>query len=141
MRSLPPIVEIQPPTGDGDYAIFPLPRGSRGHFFLITLQILLEPENCGHTVFCLFLSLYYFFLPQVAGLGIPPMYLLAVVSQWHDSLVVRCYDFLSGETRQAERTDPDRDAALILEFQVRIYIQHCIKLPANVLCTFPAHSR
>lgn len=46
------------------------------------------------------------------------MYLLVVVSQWHESLVVRCYDFLSGVTREAERLHPERDAALILEFKV-----------------------
>ncbi|CAM9812687.1 unnamed protein product [Pylaiella littoralis] len=54
---------------------------------------------------------------KVAGLGIPPMYLLVVVSQWHNTLVVRCYDFISGETREVERSNPDLDAALILEFK------------------------
>ncbi|CAN0376193.1 unnamed protein product, partial [Ectocarpus sp. 12 AP-2014] len=50
---------------------------------------------------------------KVMGLGIPPMYLLVVVSQWHDALVVRCYDFIGGEIRQAERLDRSRDSALI----------------------------
>ncbi|CAM9463487.1 unnamed protein product [Ectocarpus sp. 6 AP-2014] len=54
---------------------------------------------------------------QVMGLGIPPMYLLVVISQWHDALVVRCYDFISGEIRQAERLDRSRDSALISEFK------------------------
>ncbi|CAM9270914.1 unnamed protein product [Ectocarpus sp. 8 AP-2014] len=54
---------------------------------------------------------------KVMGLGIPPMYLLVVVSQWHDALVVRCYDFIGGEIRQAERLDPSRDSALISEFK------------------------
>eukprot|EP00752_Nemacystus_decipiens_P014608 g13008.t1 len=54
---------------------------------------------------------------KVAGLGIPPKFLLVVVCQWHDALVVRCYDFLSGVIREAERPDPDRDAALLLEFK------------------------
>lgn len=55
---------------------------------------------------------------QVAGSAIPPKYLLVVVSQWHEALVVKCYDFLSGAIRQAERPDPTQDAALLLEFQV-----------------------
>ncbi|CAN0203903.1 unnamed protein product, partial [Ectocarpus fasciculatus] len=54
---------------------------------------------------------------KVMGLGIPPMYLLVVVSQWHDALVVRCYDFIGGEIRQAERLDGSRDSALISEFK------------------------
>lgn len=59
---------------------------------------------------------------QVAGSGIPPKHLLVVVSQWHDALVVRCYDFLSGAIRQAERPDPDRDSALLLEFKVLLTV-------------------
>ncbi|CAM9389734.1 unnamed protein product [Scytosiphon promiscuus] len=54
---------------------------------------------------------------KVAGSGILPMYLLVVVSQWHDALVVRCYDFISGESRQAESPDPAKDSALISEFE------------------------
>ncbi|CAM9468122.1 unnamed protein product [Ectocarpus sp. 4 AP-2014] len=54
---------------------------------------------------------------KVMGLGISPMYLLVVVSQWHDALVVRCYDFIGGEIRQAERLDRPRDSALISEFK------------------------
>ena len=48
-----------------------------------------------------------------------PVHLLVTVSQWHRALRVRCYDFLSGETREAKRPAPDEDAEIIMEFQVR----------------------
>lgn len=47
-----------------------------------------------------------------------PMYLLVVVSQLGEHFVVRCYDFSSGETKEAARPDPEGDAALIKEFKV-----------------------
>lgn len=47
-----------------------------------------------------------------------PMLLLVVVSQCHTRLVVRCYDFDSGEVREAERPDVAADAALIEDFRV-----------------------
>eukprot|EP00904_Undaria_pinnatifida_P012539 jgi/Undpi1/8415/HiC_scaffold_25.g10883.m1 len=46
-----------------------------------------------------------------------PVHLLVTVSQWHRALRVRCYDFLSGETREAKRPAPDEDAEIIMEFQ------------------------
>lgn len=67
------------------------------------------------------------------------MYLLVVVSQWHVALVVRCYDFLSGETRQVERPYADRDEALILEFKVqyrwpRISYVLCLRVRHDDIC-------
>lgn len=46
------------------------------------------------------------------------MHLYVVVSQWHDSLVVRCYDFVTGETKEAARLAPDEDALLVDELKV-----------------------
>lgn len=46
------------------------------------------------------------------------MHLHVMVSQWHDSLVVRCYDFVTGETKEAARLDPDEDVLLVDEFKV-----------------------
>eukprot|EP00903_Cladosiphon_okamuranus_P016164 g14917.t1 len=65
---------------------------------------------------------------KVAGLGVPPKYLLVIVSQLHDAFVVKCYDFVSGAIRQAERPDPDRDAALLLEFQNMSRLERDIQL-------------
>ncbi|CAM9243555.1 unnamed protein product, partial [Discosporangium mesarthrocarpum] len=47
----------------------------------------------------------------------PPMLLLVAVSQWHDRLVFRCYDFLTSSTREAKR-DNAVDAALLQDFKV-----------------------
>lgn len=68
---------------------------------------------------------------QVMGLGIPPMHLLVVVSQWHDALVVRCYDFIGGEIRQAESRS--RDSALISEFKVCISLRFLDHASCRVL--------
>lgn len=53
-----------------------------------------------------------------------PMLLLVVVSQWHNQLVFRCYDFASGETREAERPDYGTDAELIRELKVTQVVEH-----------------
>lgn len=58
---------------------------------------------------------------QVPAIGVVhcnPMYLLVVVSQLSERFVVRCHDFLSGETKEAARPDPREDAALIKELKV-----------------------
>lgn len=47
------------------------------------------------------------------------MLLLVGVSQYHERLIFRCYDFESGDVREAPRSDPAADAALIQEFKVK----------------------
>lgn len=46
-------------------------------------------------------------------------FLMVEISQWHQVLIFRCYDFDSGEIREAARLDPETDAALIEDFKVR----------------------
>lgn len=53
------------------------------------------------------------------------MYLLVVLSQWHDAILVRCYDFISGKSRHAESLNPANDSALISEFEV-LFSSSCL---------------